>query len=519
MSALREVQEPRAGVPARAAGAASAVAPPGDGPLDLVLELAAALDAEGVRYCHWKSNASIARALAGDDDLDLLVSRADAQRFEAVLRRLGFREAALPRWKELPGVVHAYGLDRGTGRLVHVHLHHRLVVGDDMTKNYHLPIEEAYVASAGPGDPLPVPAPEFELGLLLVRLVLKHCAWDAIASLQGSLSASERRELADLGGRVDPERVWDVLGRHLPVLERPLLERCRRSLEPGVSPWFRARTAAMLERALASCARRGRRVDVWLKLWRRGRTFVRRKVLRRGPDPKRLGARGALVAIVGSDGAGKTTVVRDLAGWLGKEFRVRTVHLGRPPRSALSTVVKGLLSLAARLRRAPMPSGPLLRASLAQDGAALGPRATARLAWEVMTARDRWLAYRRARRAASNGAIVLCDRFPLAGVTTMDAGVGARPDGGPRGRAAHALLRLERRLYRRILPPDVLIVLRLPPDLAVARKPEEREERVRPRAAEVWTMDWGATGAVVIDAARPLPEVLLEVRSAVWSRL
>src|SRR5512134_900780 len=143
--------------------------------LELVLTLCRLLEAERVRYCHWKSNEALDRSAAGENDLDLLVARRDSQRFEDILVRLGFKDVLLPAWKELPGVAHWYGLDEASGRLVHVHAHYQLVIGDDMTKDVHLPIEEAYLASSVPRPPFMVPAPEFELGLFLVRMVLKHC--------------------------------------------------------------------------------------------------------------------------------------------------------------------------------------------------------------------------------------------------------------------------------------------------------------------------------------------------------
>ncbi len=490
--------------------------------LELVAELCETLDSQGIRYCHWKSNEAIERSASGENDLDLLVSRPDAQRFEELVKRLGFKDIRLPPWKELPGVAHWYGLDRPSGRLVHIHAHYQLVIGDDMTKNIHLPIEDAYLASAALGSLFQIPAPEFELALFLVRMVLKHCAWDAIAMLQGSLSASERRELVDLTAQVDPDEIWAVIDGHLPFIETSLWERCLRSVRPGSSVWFRVTTARRLGRELAGCRRRPSAVDTYLKIWRRLRSFLRRYAFGRGPIPKPLSAGGALVAIVGGDGAGKTTTVADLSTWLGAELSTRTVHLGKPPRSSLSLIVRGSMGLAARIRRSPTSSATALRSSLAApDGAARELRTDARLLWEVMTARDRYRAYRRARRWASNGTVVVCDRYPLPEITSMDGAVTAGvPDPSRRGRLIGVLARIERRYYERIGHPDILIILRVEPDLAVQRKRgEERESFVRPRTEEIWRIDWRGTHGTVIDAGRPKAEVLSQIRSLVWSRL
>jgi thymidylate kinase len=495
----------------------------GDDVLVLIAALCRALDAEGVRYCHWKSNEAIARSATGENDLDLLVGRSDAERFEGILRRLGFKDVRQQGWKRLPGIYHSYGLDPGTGLFVHVHAHYQLVVGDDMTKNIHLPVEAAYLASARRDTTFQIPSPAFELAVFLIRMTVKHCTWDAFVTFQGSLSRSERRELDDLLEHVELLEVWELTDRLFPFIPRELWERCLRSVKPGSSRWLQMRTARRLQRALSGCSRRPPAVDTWLRMWRRFRTVLRRKIFLRGPVRNRLASGGALIAVVGGDGAGKSTLVDALARWLSSEnIESHTVHMGKPRWSPLTAVVKSLLKLVAAAKRSSTSSAKALRSSLAAaDEGTMTLRNRARLAWEVLTARDRYRTYRRARRLASNGSIVICDRYPLPQVSLMDGAVTARMKDPSRwGGWARSLATLERRYYDRIASPDILIVLRLDPDIAVERKHGvEPESSVRPRSEEIWRIDWRGTPAVVVDAASTKDQVLSEVKSLIWSRL
>ena len=73
--------------------------------------------------------------------------------------------------------------------------------------------------------------------------------------------------------------------------------------------------------------------------------------------------------------------------------------------------------------------------------------------------------------------------------------------------------------YRRIASPDLLLVLLVHPDVAVARKTTESETSVRPRSQEVFQVDWEAQGAVVIDAGGSAEEVAAQATAVIWRAL
>jgi thymidylate kinase len=83
----------------------------------------------------------------------------------------------------------------------------------------------------------------------------------------------------------------------------------------------------------------------------------------------------------------------------------------------------------------------------------------------------------------------------------------------------HALARLENSYYEQIRLPDLLIVLKVNPEIAVQRKRDESERSVRARSTEVWERDWTEKAANVIDASLPREEVLSQARSLVWAHL
>ena len=476
-------------------------------PLPLVADLLRALDGAGVVYCHWKSNEAINRTLTAENDLDLLVAREDGARFNAVVHGLGFRVARPTPDRQVPGLVDHFGRDAGSGRMVHVQAHYLLVLGDDMTKNYRLPIEDAYLASRHRVGPIAVPSPEFELLVFLVRMVVKHCPWDTQVARQGRLTPSERRELEFLSERSDAAVLEALRAEHLPFVSADLLAVGRRALDARSGRVQRAVAGHRLLGALQPYARRSWPHDLGLRLWRR----LRRR--RGGPTGRRsLDSGGLLVGVVGGDGSGKSSAVAEAAATFAGLFPTRAIHLGKPPRSRLTRVLGGLLrrlGVARETRRLPAWT----------DWDAVGYPGFGFVLLHTLTARDRHRAHREARRAADRGALVISDRFPLQGIELMDGPRTAALEGLDLGPVARWLVQREADYYRRIDPPDLLLVLRVDPDVAVLRRPEQDADFVRRRAAEVWAHDWAGVDAVVIDASLPQDEVLAEVRNAIWAAL
>jgi thymidylate kinase len=484
--------------------------------LPAVRKLCESLRTEQINYCHWKSNAAIDRSASGDNDLDLLVSRQDIQRFTELLYRLGFKEAQAHPDEQLPGIRDFYGFDEMTTRLVHVHAHYQLVLGHDFTKNYHLPIERAYLESAVQEGLFRLPAIEYELVVFVIRMILKHSTLDAIVMGHGKLSSSESRELEFLLDPITLEKSRRVVEQDLPFIEQELFDACVQALQPKCSLWKRIRTGQQLQNALRCCARRSLVKDVILKLWRRVEYPVTYRLHIR-TDKKRMANGGMLLAIIGGDGSGKTTAINNLYQKLSEEFTVKKIHMGKPSWSVTTILIRGMIKIGRSLG-----FYPFVKEGTEPSLDTVSPLFPGYpwLIREVCTGRDRYLDYRRARRFASNGGLVICDRFPLPQIKIMDGPQVERVtrDVKPNG-FIRMLAAIERHYYRQIMLPDLLIVLRVDPDICVQRKTDEPSASVYSRSQEIWRIDWCGTPACLIDASQSKTKVMSDVINAVWSNL
>ena len=488
----------------------SAVRQPVTASPSLVQRLGQALRDAGVVYCQWKGHFRQHRWATGEGDIDLLVDPASAPAFTAVLGQLGFLPALGPAEAQIPGVESSFAYDPRLARLLHVHTHYRLVVGRAWATHVRLPIEQPLLATAVERAPFPTPTPAFELIVFVLRTLLGRSLRQELGRTGARWLEGIQDQLRYLEAQADRPTIHQLLERHLPCVEPSLFDACLNSLRPGFSPWRRARLRRRLGHQLRPFARHPSLLVTIPRLARRLVTLDERLA---GPARgKRLARGGTTIALLGGDGSGKSTCTAELYRWLAPYFDTMTAHLGRPPRSLLTLAVGGLLKVRNALWFTPASDDP--------DGDADVFPGYVALLRHVCTARDRYRLYLKARRFAAAGGVALTERYPVAqNRQLVGPCIHAFLPTAPNQRLAKRLRAAEEWYYRQILPPDQMFVLRVDPEVAVRRKTTEPPDYVRRRARIIWDADWSETRAHVVDAGRPLAEVVAELKALVWSAL
>jgi thymidylate kinase len=237
---------------------------------------------------------------------------------------------------------------------------------------------------------------------------------------------------------------------------------------------------------------------------------------------------GLLVALVGPDGAGKSTLVRELTRWLSREADVVALYGGSGsgpvslPRLALQKVgnVVRFRSQRGAHGRSSTSANRAADAEPARQRA--GVRAVAYALWALSLARERRRNVRRARRARDRGKVVIADRFPQTQFSGLNDGPKLEAWRQHQVRLFRWASALERSAYRSVdlSPPDLVVKLQLPADVALERKPDTPPDRLRRKVEVVALLRYPPTTRVAeVDAAQPLERVVLRVKHAVWECL
>lgn len=424
------------------------------------------LEDAGVPYCQWKSVDKLEDGLMGETDLDVLVDRSHSDRLKEVASRLGFCRFLSEGWRSYPAVEDLIAYDQELRRLIHVHVHYQLIMGKSYLKELHLPFEKLYLSSSAKHSGVTVPSPELEFVVWIIRLSLKISLRDRLRSIVRQDSMAQfveyRAEYEFFRKRVEVERLESLLREpSLRMLPAGLICESIKDLRvmSGLACW-------RIRHCVQSFSRyRGfqRQLVVMQRAWSR-----RLDSWEGHGEGKTSKTGGLIVAFVGADGSGKSTLCNAVTKALSNLVSTERIYMGTNPYE------RGCERLQLFIRLTLWPFR-FIRKMLV----VLGLGETARrfsvlyeTVSDVVTARDKRHRFQQAWAAASNGRIVIVDRYPL----FEGYGDGLNPANQiARDSIVASLKRLEAQALEHIRLPDILFMLDVDAGLTRQRKPHETE--------------------------------------------
>jgi thymidylate kinase len=489
-------------------------------PLPLLLAILDEFHRQNLSYCYWKNGLRVHAVLSGESDLDLLIAREDQHRAQAILLERGLKLFPDVANRDHPAVSSYLGYDEHSGRIVHLHLHFRLVVGEKLLKNYRLPWEAAVLdrAALHPTLPIRVLDPASEALLLVARAALEPSRTDPVAFRHRA--ATKRKFELDregLSARLDRMTLRD---RAREAFTNDLADMIVDAVFSGWPLERQGRLRRRIRRELAA-HRAYTAVEARLRSWTRAVLWAAGNLNKRvlhAPRPwsRRAPGGGRVAAVIGVDGSGKTTVAAAIRAWLGSEVDVMPVYFGtgagRP--SLLLLPLKMMMPVITRLLRTKPKGASHGRISGRAPGLLYS---LLMMVWATAVAAEKRSKLRAAHRGASRGLVVVADRYPQ----NEDVGYN---DGPLLPRLTHAprwLRRFEAHAYSLAgrLPPDLVLKLEVTAETAARREPDMDAEARRQRIEAARRLAFPGARVVRVDAEQPLEEVIRSVKREIWGLL
>lgn len=223
-----------------------------------------------------------------------------------------------------------------------------------------------------------------------------------------------------------------------------------------------------------------------------------------------------VIAVIGSDGSGKSTVTSTLVERFSDGMESRFIYFGTGdgPGSMLRKPLVWLKNNS-KYRENKTPTTKTARKKQNVPG-------FAKALWAVSVAFERRGKMKQARRFAAEGMLVITDRYPQVEYPGIHDGprLAEWIETDRRG-PARWLADWESGVYRKLAAqtPDLVLLLDVSLDVALSRRPEEPRDELERRIEIARALRFGKAERTVIDASEPLESVLAKATSEVLRKL
>lgn len=473
-----------------------------------------------IAYIHWKSNEHLEAGLNGLTDLDILIKRTDRDSGLNILKAVGFIPFRSQFGSRYPYVEDWIGLDDATGKLVHIHLHFRLITGHRGLKEYELPWTELALSSRiqDMETGVYIMNPNLEILTLFTRIGLKATYIQQIKAcvnkkgICNCIKENLVNEIEYLSARVDWSEVANCAGQYYEESTALIIHIIRSS-----SKLTNAQFLALCKNS-RKAMRNQCRYPIYLLFFLRSYYFItshllfllKRKfgfnlITRKVLDSQK----GFTVAFVGQDGAGKSTLSENIEKWLTWKIDVTRYYMGsgenyHPWQKKIRKTITGSKNILCNLLKHILGMSILISYS----------KRVKRI--------TKW-----SQKYAEKGGIVIYDRFPQVQYNGINDGPKIRD---------YAIKKLNNLILRKLinyfanieeanlriasnLTPDVVFKLMLPIEESMKRKPYEDLMAVEKKNQIVADLFFKGSDVYEIDARQDQNLELLQVKRLIWKYL
>lgn len=485
--------------------------------LGIVRELFDELN-NNILYCHWKSNQHFSDALMGIDDLDILIEKKQYGDLVVILNKLNFKRFYTPNSRTYVGIEDFLGYDEKTGLIVHLHLHLQLAIGEKHLKGFNIPIESKILNDRrwNESEKAFLSSEFDELLLLIIRMGMKLRFRDKF-----------KENLVEKGTNIEFDWLkcncldFSNYLENEQWLSLKMKDAIVKIYNEGINYTNIKKLNKLLYKEFAvysqgsflsnTCNRHineFRRIILEIKK----RTSLSQYTFLR----RRLATGGIVIAFIGSDGAGKSSAIKEIQSWLIQVMDVRNFYLGSGDGN--SSFLRRPLKLAKEVLQ---KNGTIKRTNNFSDEKLEKKEISklkmyARGLWIYTLSQERIKKLIAVRRCRQRGFVVITDRYPQNEFPGLCDG---RKLEGEKSISA----RKEDQSYKlaQLSPPDIAIKLIVSPEKAMERKPGEIEyatsKSLTNRIKNLVFSD--STKCIEIDADGEQEKVLLSIKKTIWDSL
>lgn len=470
-----------------------------------------------INYCHWKSNEHLVEGLNGITDLDILADRDSYNEIVKILMDLGYKKGNTIFYLNYSSIEDYIGFDKGTGKIVHLHMHFELMIGKKFVKGIHLPWEQViYETTIVDRDTnIKIIDPNIELILLFVRNYSKK---NIVHKLKGKgLSGDDKVEFKWLKSRVKKEKLIGFsTNLHLKNIGERIHIYTEKQSNKNLKAVYREIGIVLKELYFFNNIKQNYKYFTYKIIAAKNlvlhRYFNKPNVYRRG-----LIEGGTIIAFLGVDGSGKSTLINEINRWMS--WKVDTYNLYFGSGDGTSSLLRLPLKVIAKLR--VKKRGNSLNMTEEESNKKKKKLKLAKAIWAVTLASEKKKKFQQILKARNNGLIVLTDRYPQDQIKGFNDGPLLSQWEDSKSLLKRSLYKYEKGVYNlsNIFQPDLFLKLKITEELSAQRKDDTPLYMIRKKIEAINSIKFDNSKEIIIDSSASVEETSLIIKQHIWDTL
>lgn len=374
--------------------------------LPLIEETLDILKKSRIKYCHFKSNEHLEAALSGDTDLDILFSQDEFEKVNELLLKLGYHKFKTAWFVSYPYVEDYIAISKG--KIVHIHAHFRLILGESKVKSYILSWEDIflknrvyikqyniYTSSSVEEMLLLIIRNALKLPLIPLNYQNKRDIRDATREFEWLKKRVKREEIIQLSQSKFGKRIVESIG--LIYDENFNYRNIKFFLKRSKKELNKYRRYTYIQSIVIRTQRRVAYVLTILNRKLNAFPYIK--------NHRTLNNKGIVITLMGADGSGKSTQVNRLVKILSKKMDVRYIYMGsgNGPASWHRTILKAAFRIIKRKKKKTNQEKVVLQ---------MTPKKIFSLVYFISLAIEKRKNLKRLQRFRKKGMICITDRYP-----------------------------------------------------------------------------------------------------------
>lgn len=475
---------------------------------------------ENIMYCSFKSNQYLNESFKGLSDFDILVDYRAKTHSDAILTRFNCKKFE-PAWiGRYPGVENWLAFDNETGDIYHIHLHYQIIIGKELVNEYVLPWNDLVLQTAIKDLELElfIANPNLEILFLLTRITLKRKIEDTQVKFDYLKERVTESELKFFAEKVFPLNVAHYLQKFI--------------FNNGT---VKSKEFIKLSTIIRSELKYTRRMNVLKALilyliFKCG--SYQNKILNSigayNITKKVTASGGKIIAFIGVDGSGKSTISQEINSWLARgKVECKKIYMGSGDgaKNIFATIVSSLHS---KIKRKTKSKNPIRSSKndskitfFNNPRGALKRYVQALVAFSI--AKDKRKKLEKMHRYRLNGGFSVLDRYPQLQQSGINDGLKIKKFN--RDFNSKFLKKMEAREEELMqivndIYPDLVFRLNISIEVCMARKSEHTDiDYFKHKTEAIKQIQFPNSKLFELNAEQSLDDVLLTVKRTIWNNI